>query len=93
MSKQSSRVQLIQQLSADERLWQPDPMDWLKEQDTMVDDKTRPSAQDRRRINLTGKDEVSNWTEILGTTEEELRKAVAAVGNQAGVVREHLRKK
>lgn len=58
----------------------------------MPDDKTKVGGQDRRRINLNGEDEVRNWTEILGATEEELRKAIAAVGNQADRVREHLGK-
>ncbi|WP_162570473.1 DUF3606 domain-containing protein [Variovorax sp. SRS16] len=34
--------------------------------------------------------EVRSWTESLGCTEEELRKAATAVGNSAGAARKHL---
>lgn len=59
----------------------------------MADDKTKTGGQDRNRINLNEEYEVRNWTKSLGVTEEELRKAVAAVGDQADKVREHLGKK
>jgi hypothetical protein len=77
-------------LAAFERMATSDPSD-LGE--PMADNKSRASMQERRRINLKGADEVRNWTEILGVTEEELRKAIAAVGSEADKVREHLRKK
>ncbi len=59
----------------------------------MADDKTKTGGQDRNRINLNEDYEVRDWTKSLGVTEEELRKAVAAVGDQADKVREHLGKK
>lgn len=58
----------------------------------MADDKSKVGGQDRKRINLSEDYEVRDWAESLGVTEEELRKAVAAVGDQADKVREHLRK-
>lgn len=92
MEDREHRLRLIQRLSAEERTWQPDPMDWLKEQDT-ADDKTKVGGQDRKRINLNEDYEVRDWTKSLGVTEEQLRKAVEVVGDQADKVREHLKKK
>lgn len=87
------RLRLIQMLSASERLWQPHPADWLKEHDRMADDKTKVGGQDRKRINLSGDYEVRTWCNSLGLNEEQLRMAVAAVGDNADKVREHLGKK
>ena len=58
----------------------------------MADDKTKVGGQDRQRINLSQDYEVRDWTKSLGVTEDELRKAVAAVGNEADKVREYLKK-
>lgn len=87
------RLRLIQMLSASERLWQPHPADWLKEHDHMADDKTKVGGQDRNRINLSEDYEVRTWCNSLGLNEEQLRMAVAAVGDNADKVREHLGKK
>ena len=59
----------------------------------MADDKTKVGGQDRARINVNEDYEVRDWCKSLGVTEDELRKAVAAVGDQASKVREHLGKK
>lgn len=59
----------------------------------MADDKSKTGGQDRTRINLNQDYEVRDWTKSLGVTEDELRKAVAAVGNQADKVREYLKAK
>ena len=59
----------------------------------MADDKSKVGGQDRSRINLNQDYEVRDWSQSLGVTEEELRKAVAAVGNQVDKVREYLRRK
>ncbi|WP_162575609.1 DUF3606 domain-containing protein [Variovorax sp. PBL-H6] len=59
----------------------------------MADDKTKVGGQDRTRINVNEDYEVRDWTRSLGVTEEELRKAVAAVSNQADKVREYLKAK
>jgi hypothetical protein len=86
------RLSLIQMLSASERLWQPHPADWLKEHDNMADDKTKVGGQDRKRINLSEDYEVRDWCNSLGVNEEQLRMAVAAVGDEADAVRAHLGK-
>lgn len=58
----------------------------------MSDDKSKTGA-DRKVISLTEPYEVRNWCKSLGCTEEELRAAVAAVGNGAEAVRTHLAKR
>ena len=93
MERREKQVRLIQELSSAERRWQPDPVEWLKEQENMADDKTKVGGHDRARINVDEDHEVRGWSKSLGITEDELRKAVAAVGDQADKVREHLGKK
>jgi hypothetical protein len=61
-------------------------------ENAMADD-PKKTALDRKLISLTEEHEVRSWTKSLGVTEEELRKAVAAVGNSAEAVRVHLGKK
>jgi len=56
----------------------------------MSDDKAK-TGHDRKLINLNESYEVRAWTQSLGVTEEELRRAVAAVGNSADKVREYLK--
>lgn len=58
----------------------------------MPDDKSDRGAQDRARINVNEDHEVRYWTQALGVSEEQLRKAVAAVGVSADAVRQHLGK-
>ena len=57
----------------------------------MSDDKTK-SAEERRTINVNEDHETRDWAKSLGVSEDELRKAVAAVGTSATAVREHLRR-
>ncbi|MEO6626737.1 MAG: DUF3606 domain-containing protein [Burkholderiaceae bacterium] len=57
----------------------------------MSDDKTKV-GEDRRTINVNEDYEARDWAKKLGVTEEELRKAVAAVGTSAKAVRAHLGK-
>lgn len=57
----------------------------------MSDDKSK-TGNDRAYISLEQDYEVRDWTRALGCTEEELRKAVAAVGNSAAEVRIYLGK-
>ena len=59
----------------------------------MADDKSKVGGQDRTRININEDYEVRDWCRALGVTEDELRRAVAAVGDQADKVRTHLGKK
>ncbi|HVI59328.1 MAG TPA: DUF3606 domain-containing protein [Luteimonas sp.] len=58
----------------------------------MSDDLSNRGPADRSRIALEEDWEVQWWTKSLGVSEEELREAVAAVGNSATAVREHLGK-
>ncbi len=55
----------------------------------MADDKTK-TGTDRRFISLNEDYEVRDWTQSLQCSEEELRRAVAAVGNSAEKVRDYL---
>ncbi|MEP7056429.1 MAG: DUF3606 domain-containing protein [Caldimonas sp.] len=47
-------------------------------------------SQDRKLVALDQDYEVRDWCKSLGCTEEQLRAAVAAVGNSAERIREHL---
>jgi hypothetical protein len=59
----------------------------------MSDDKTKVGGQDRARINIHEDYELSDWTRSFGVSRDELRAAVAAVGDRADDVREYLKKK
>ena len=53
----------------------------------------KATGLDRELISLAKPHEVRSWTESLGVTEQQLRAAVAAVGNSVEKVRGYLRKK
>lgn len=53
----------------------------------MADNLNNRGAQDRARINVSEEHEVRYWTDALGVSEEELRRLVAEVGDQAEAVR------
>lgn len=57
----------------------------------MADDKTQTGGQDRQRISLSDDYEVRDWARKFGVTSEQLKAAVAAVGNQAAAVEAHLK--
>jgi hypothetical protein len=57
----------------------------------MADDKTKSGGQDRTRINLSEDYEVADWCAKFGTTREQLKAAVAAVGDQASRVESYLK--
>ncbi|KQS55881.1 hypothetical protein ASG17_07465 [Brevundimonas sp. Leaf363] len=57
----------------------------------MSDDKSKTGGQDRERISLSEDYEVRDWTAKFGVTEEELRAAVAKVGNGVDAVLKELR--
>lgn len=57
----------------------------------MSDDKTKTGGQDRQRISLSQDYEVRDWAEKFGVTPEQLKAAVAAVGDQASAVEAHLK--
>jgi hypothetical protein len=56
----------------------------------MADD-PKKTGLDRKLIALTNEDEVRNWCKSLGCTEDQLRKAVNAVGHSADKVREDMK--
>ena len=58
----------------------------------MADNKAVRGGQDARRIKVNQEHEVRYWTEALGVSADELKKAVAAVGDQADDVRRHLKR-
>ncbi len=57
----------------------------------MADDLTKRGGQDRTRISLSQDYEVRDWAKKFGVSEDELRKAVAAVGSEAAKVEAHLK--
>ncbi len=57
----------------------------------MSDDKTNSHGQDRERINVHQDYELRDWSRSLGVSPDELKKAVAAVGDRAEKVREYLK--
>ena len=57
----------------------------------MADDVTKSGGQDRKRINLSQDFEVRDWAKKFGVSEDELRKAVGAVGSDASKVEAHLK--
>ena len=59
----------------------------------MADDLTKSGGQDRKRINLSQDFEVRDWAKKFGVSEDELRKAVGAVGADASKVEAHLKGK
>jgi len=59
----------------------------------MADDVTKSGGQDRKRINLSQDFEVRDWAKKFGVSEDELRKAVGAVGADASKVEAHLKGK
>jgi hypothetical protein len=50
----------------------------------------KSASMDRKLIALSQPHEVRDWCKSLGCTEDQLRAAVAAVGNSAAKVRAHL---
>ena len=59
----------------------------------MSDDKSKSGGQDRTRISLTEDYEVRDWSKKFGVTPEQLKAAVAAVGDQASAVEAQLKGK
>jgi hypothetical protein len=49
----------------------------------VADNKTKSGGQDRKLISLDEDYEVRDWSKKFGVTPDELKKAVAAVGNEA----------
>jgi hypothetical protein len=68
--------------------------------DTTVTTERKPSCQtirqnvagkDRKRINVNQDYEVQDWAKKFGVSNEELKAAVEAVGDQANAVEKHLK--
>ena len=57
----------------------------------MSDDKTKTGGQDRRRINVNEDYELADWSRKFGVSQDELKKAVQAVGDSADKVEAHLK--
>lgn len=49
----------------------------------MSDDKTKVGGSDRKRISLSEDYEVRDWSKKFGVSQDELRRAVARVGDRA----------
>ena len=58
----------------------------------MSDDKSKVGGQDRKRINVNEDYELRDWSKKFGVSAAELKKAVAAVGDNAEKVAKHLRR-
>jgi hypothetical protein len=59
----------------------------------MPDDPGIKGSQDRKRINIHEKHEMTYWTKALGVSADELRNAVKEVGTYAEKVRDFFDKK
>lgn len=57
----------------------------------MSDDKAQAGGQDRQRINVHEAYELRDWSKKFGVTPEQLRAAVAQVGDRAEAVERHLK--
>jgi hypothetical protein len=57
----------------------------------MSDNLDKSGGQDRQRINVNQDHELRDWSKKFGVTPEQLKEAVAAVGDRAEKVRQHLR--
>ncbi|WOB08914.1 DUF3606 domain-containing protein [Piscinibacter gummiphilus] len=58
----------------------------------MSDSKQQAGGQDRERINVHQDYELNDWARKYGVTKDELKKAVAKVGDRAKDVEAHLKR-
>lgn len=56
------------------------------------DNKQQSGGQDRERINVNQDYELRDWSKKYGVTPDELKKAVAQVGDRAKDVEAHLKR-
>jgi hypothetical protein len=56
----------------------------------MSDDKQKSGGQDRERINVNQDYELRDWSQKFGVTQDEIKAAVRAVGDQADKVKDYL---
>ena len=59
----------------------------------MSDNKAQPMARDQDRIDVHHEYELCAWAKHFNASEQRVKEAVAAVGDRAGKVREHLSSK
>ena len=59
----------------------------------MSDDKNKSHGQDRQRINVNQDYELRDWSKKFGVSPEELKRAVAKVGDRATDVERELKAK
>jgi len=57
----------------------------------MADDKSKTGGQDRQRINVNEDYELRDWAAKFGVTTEQLKQAVAQVGDRAAEVEQFLK--
>jgi hypothetical protein len=57
----------------------------------MADDKAKTGGQDRQRINVNEAYELRDWAAKFGVTTDQLKQAVADVGDRAAEVEQHLK--
>ena len=55
-----------------------------------MDNWEEPARYNSNSINIHENYEVEYWTKVIGISAEELRKAVAIVGNSAEAIKDHL---
>jgi hypothetical protein len=63
----------------------------VPEGDNMSDDLTKVGGQDRKRINVNEDYEVTHWSKRFSVSKEELKRAVAKVGDRAEDVEKELK--
>lgn len=59
----------------------------------MSDDKSNRGGQDRKRIDVNQDYELRDWSKKFGVTPEELKKAVAEVGDRSDKVEARLKER
>ena len=59
----------------------------------MSDDTSKSQGQDRQRINVNQDHELRDWSKKFGVTPDELKRAVAKVGDRASDVERELKSK
>jgi hypothetical protein len=57
----------------------------------MSDDKSKTGGQDRKRVNVDEAYELRDWAKKFGVSPEELKQAVARVGDRADEVERFLK--
>lgn len=57
----------------------------------MSDNKQQTGGQDRKRINVNEDYRLRDWSKKFGVTADELKAAVAKVGDSAEAVEQHLK--